>query len=225
MDEDIQRSVRNLGRGFHAGQFSTRQLLEIMQISKVYIASGLIHGFFFSPAEVVTAMKHYQETGYLITKEMLEGIEQWAATEQIRVSTGLSSSDISLPCQEASHWVPPEDSGKSDLDITVIDLKHLTPTCCADRKSVTQLRGSVTLNGCPNVLCNASPCIQHIITCHKCETDLCPSCVATFVNEHGVSVDAFGEERTYAMCETCHPNCSFEDPCSKCLDLLGDTDA
>jgi len=204
MDEDLRKSIRNLGRGFHAGRFSTRELLDILHIDKVYIASGMFHGVFFNSKEVIAVVKHYAEIGYFITQDHQQKLEDWAAGEK--------QGDISLDCPQAREWFPPEDRGKSDLDITVIDFQRPQATCCHHLGFVAQLSPFVTSTKCPNNACQEVPCVQHIMVCNGCEKDLCPGCVATFVDERGVSVDAGS-----AMCADCHPKCSYDDPCNKCI--------
>ena len=181
MDEEIRRSIRNLGRGLHAGQFTTRETLQMLQISKVYIVSGIFHGFFFSPEEVVAWAQRQQQAGHLLLREQLHQIEGWAASD--------SRGNITLLCPGLYDWFP--SSQAPVLGITIIDLDAVRPTCyCGDKDFVTQTDEHLMTGKCPNDDCEKVPCIHCVLMCYFCGQDMCEGCSTGWVDKDGIFVNA-----------------------------------
>lgn len=176
MDENIRRSIRNLGFGFHAGQFSTRQLLELLQIRVVYIVSGIIEGVFFSAPEIVAYAARQAELGHFIDPAILGQIAAWARET--------SSQYLTIISPDQADWFHPD---RALLEITPITLDHTKPSCShRDTTVVAEMSGNLLAPPCD---CGKTTCVYCLMMCYFCAGNVCENCVEEWVDMHGISVD------------------------------------
>ena len=167
----------------------------MLQISKVYIASGVLQGVFFSPEEVVAAASNL--AGHILDESHLGQVAAWAAGELPQ--------NLMFRCEIVDDFFPlPE---IPYFEITVIDLNRIQPTCCCrDLVAVAQPNGYLIAN-CPNDTCGARPCIFCVMMCHFCGGDMCQSCAVGWADINGFHIDPHN-----------NPDLRFIQPvCSECV--------
>lgn len=207
MDTEIQKAIRTLGYGFQLDRFSTRDLLQLLRVEKVYLVSGIIHGVFFHLSEILECAAKLANEGRF-TKKNVKAVKKWVDDENRH-----DSFREECPGDYGMNrdWFPPE-FGSSVFEITVIRLSKSFPDCCGDMKSVTQLNRLLTPEQCSNDVCKRTVCIAHIIYC-RCDKAMCPSCISGWINEEGnvVDPDVVLKAIHHPMCIDCVKTCSGFD--------------
>jgi AraC-like DNA-binding protein/DNA-binding protein Fis len=167
------------------------------------IASGVLQGVFFSPEELVAASSNLE--GHILNQSHLGQVEAWAA--------GASPQNLMIRCETVEDFFPTPEIPY--LEITVIDLNRIQPTCCCrDPVSVAQPNGYLIAN-CPNDTCGARPCIFCVIMCHFCGGDMCQSCAVGWVDINGFNIDPHNNPDLYdiqPVCSECLWRVSYHPP-------------
>lgn len=202
MDVEIQKAIRTLGSGLRAKSgpnLPTKKVLELLQIEKIYLISGIFQGIFLSLAELAEFVKVNANSRLLLYN--IKEIDAWLTDEK-----RTANFKIACPGEYGSNrdWWPRE-WGCPFLEITIIDLNNPTPGCCAGNKFVNQL-GSCFWVIDHNKECKESVCTDHLMTC-QCGQDMCPACTVGFASEAGDLIDwkvleAY-EGLTFPICEAC----------------------
>lgn len=157
MDSELQAALRWLGRGFHAGRFSTAGLLKAVGIEKCYLVSGAYNGFFLALEELRTSLITLD---IVLSKKEQTAIDVWIADPSRKPT-------LTLDIQELRNWDEPpfQTRNPTHICIRTFDLNSSNPILqIADYLATT----------CDN--CKETICVFDLLVCSVCNKDGCLIC-------------------------------------------------